>query len=81
MQSTINEKAPSLKDLQDVEILPASVPAAPDSKTEEEIQDLTQQEADAKLERYKQDTGERKRYANRVYCLVSAWVAAKMPEN
>ena len=58
------------------EVQPHAVPTAPDPKTAEELEDLTEQQTSAKLERYRQDTGERKRYANRVYCLVTGWVIA-----
>jgi len=58
------------------EAQPQAVPTTPDPKTAEEIEDLTQQQTSAEVERYKQDTGERKRYANRVFCLVTGWVIA-----
>ena len=54
---------------------PPGAPDVPDSETEKEQQDLENQERQARLRGLIQDIGERKRYAKRIFYLVSLWLA------
>lgn len=73
MPPEINEDT-KLSDIFEVE--KKAVSALADVKTEEEIEDLNNQQSQARINRYNQDTGERKKYANRVFFLVTGWIIA-----
>jgi hypothetical protein len=53
---------------------PADVPGQPDPETSLGIQDLKKAQEEAVLESYRQDTGERKRYAGHFFVLSCIWV-------
>jgi hypothetical protein len=53
---------------------PTEVSASPDPATSLGIEDLKAQHAQAELDSYRQDTGERKKYAGRFFLLSCAWI-------
>jgi hypothetical protein len=49
-------------------------PNEPDSETRKEEEDLDRQERQARITGVLQDINERKKYAGRIFCLVSLWL-------